>query len=411
MSSTWTASYFRGEKGVQKPPWSRLQLQKRVSMSRNRLTFPDDGRLDGPRRNAEDALGLVRAQHEYACHRSPCSPRVRKSNLLASFSATCPDSNFVVHHCAEFSLDTPRNASSTWVADASSFESGMKYSRPITQAVTDEHLRGVPKNGGYGQAYGRPVGLEHRGLPLSQCSGDKSMTNLKPMGLDSGIDDVHQVFGVRVMTNQPFMCQAPMSSSVQDECVPRIYVDGKDGWYQNSKVLAYLQPQQVHKLKLLQQRKFDEGSHEDVQKIIAEKLLEVCTDDQRSNLLQSITSKGELVNVSLNMHGTRAVQKLIETLKSHQHVAIVTASLRSGVVTLIKDLNGNHVIQCCLQHLSNEDNQFIFEAAAHNCVEIATHRHGCCVLQRCIDHSTGVARQNLIWEIASNYSTTCPKSL
>ncbi|MCO5612695.1 hypothetical protein L7F22_066964 [Adiantum nelumboides] len=169
------------------------------------------------------------------------------------------------------------------------------------------------------------------------------------------------------------------------------------------------------------QRKFDEGSREDVQKIFAEvlddavdlmvdpfgnyliqKLLEVCTDDQRSGLLQSVTNKGELVNVSLNMHGTRAVQKLIETLKSHQHVAIVTASLRTGVVTLIKDLNGNHVIQRCLQHLSNEDNKFIFEAAARNCVEIATHRHGCCVLQRCIDHSTGVARQKLIWEIASN---------
>ncbi|KAI5064169.1 hypothetical protein GOP47_0020839 [Adiantum capillus-veneris] len=66
-----------------------------------------------------------------------------------------------------------------------------------------------------------------------------------------------------------------------------------------------------------------------------------------------------LVNVSLNMHDTRALQKLIETLKSHQHVAIVTASLRSGVVTLIKDLNGNHVIQRCLQHLNNEDNQVL----------------------------------------------------
>ena len=46
--------------------------------------------------------------------------------------------------------------------------------------------------------------------------------------------------------------------------------------------------------------------------------------------------------------------------------------------------------------------QFIFEAVTSHCVEIATHRHGCCVLQRCIDFSTGVPQRRLIAEIAAN---------
>ena len=54
---------------------------------------------------------------------------------------------------------------------------------------------------------------------------------------------------------------------------------------------------------------------------------------------------------------TRAVQKLIETLKSSNQISVVTEALRPGVIILIKDLNGNHVIQRCLQHLSNQDNQ------------------------------------------------------
>lgn len=54
---------------------------------------------------------------------------------------------------------------------------------------------------------------------------------------------------------------------------------------------------------------------------------------------------------------TRAVQKLIETLKTSQQVAMVISSLKPGVVTLIKDLNGNHVVQRCLQCLVNEDSQ------------------------------------------------------
>jgi hypothetical protein len=51
------------------------------------------------------------------------------------------------------------------------------------------------------------------------------------------------------------------------------------------------------------------------------------------------------------------VQKLIETLKSQEQVAMVIAALADGVVELTKDLNGNHVVQRCLQKLSHEDSQ------------------------------------------------------
>ena len=69
-------------------------------------------------------------------------------------------------------------------------------------------------------------------------------------------------------------------------------------------------------------------------------------------------------------------------------VAIVTDALRGGVVALIRDLNGNHVIQRCLQRLGPEDSQFVYDAACLHTTDIATHRHGCCVLQRCIDFAT-----------------------
>ncbi|KAI3774573.1 hypothetical protein L1987_49132 [Smallanthus sonchifolius] len=110
----------------------------------------------------------------------------------------------------------------------------------------------------------------------------------------------------------------------------------------------------------------------------------------------------EFVQISLNTHGTRVVQKLIETLKTRQQVKLVISGIEPGFLSLIKDLNGNHVIQRCLQCLSNEDNKFIFEAAAKFCVEIATHQHGCCVLQRCINHSTGVYREKIVSEISKN---------
>jgi len=55
----------------------------------------------------------------------------------------------------------------------------------------------------------------------------------------------------------------------------------------------------------------------------------------------------------------QTVQKLIEIIKTPREVSMVVSSLKPGVVTLIKDSNGNHVVQRCLQRLSSANNQVI----------------------------------------------------
>ncbi|KAG9158439.1 hypothetical protein Leryth_013176 [Lithospermum erythrorhizon] len=111
------------------------------------------------------------------------------------------------------------------------------------------------------------------------------------------------------------------------------------------------------------QRMFDEGTPRDVQIIFNEiithvielminpfgnylmqKLLEVCNEEQRMQILLKVTQEpGELVRISLNTHGTRVVQKLIETLKTKHQVSLVISALEPGFIALIKDLNGNHL--------------------------------------------------------------------
>lgn len=131
---------------------------------------------------------------------------------------------------------------------------------------------------------------------------------------------------------------------------------------------------------------------------LCQKMLEKCNNDQRTVIVETVAP--ELVKIALNMHGTRAVQKLIEYLSTDQQIKAVTSSLNSSVVTLIKDLNGNHVIQKCLHRLSSENNQFIYDAVCDNCIEVASHKHGCCVLQRCFDHATIPQKDQLVNEIA-----------
>ncbi|GAV86251.1 PUF domain-containing protein [Cephalotus follicularis] len=202
----------------------------------------------------------------------------------------------------------------------------------------------------------------------------------------------------------------PQKYNSLDEVTGRIYLMGKD----------------QHGCRFLQ-RKFSEGTREDVEKIFTEiidhivelmtdpfgnylvqKLLEVCNDEQRMQILQAITIKaGDLVEISCDMHGTRAVQKVIETLTTPEQFSIVVSSLKPGIVTLIKNMNGNHVAQRCLQYLMPEYSKFLFEAATTYCVELATDRHGCCVLQKCLSYSEGEQRRRLVRQITSNALILC----
>ncbi|KAJ1752869.1 hypothetical protein LPJ78_000936 [Coemansia sp. RSA 989] len=127
---------------------------------------------------------------------------------------------------------------------------------------------------------------------------------------------------------------------------------------------------------------------------LCQKLLEHCSESQRTQIVVGVAP--DLVNVSLNMHGTRAVQKLIELLSSQKQIDAIIEALSDRVVTLIRDLNGNHVIQKCLSRFTSENNQFIYNSVAASCIDVATHRHGCCVFQRCIDHASNAQKSQLV---------------
>ncbi|KAI9323821.1 armadillo-type protein [Dichotomocladium elegans] len=126
---------------------------------------------------------------------------------------------------------------------------------------------------------------------------------------------------------------------------------------------------------------------------LCQKLIEHCDDRQRDILVDTVAP--DLLKISLNMHGTRAVQRLIEFLSTLHQIQTVTNALKPNVVTLIKDLNGNHVIQKCLHRLSVEHKQFVYDAVSENCIQVATHRHGCCVFQRCIDYASRAQKDQL----------------
>ena len=50
----------------------------------------------------------------------------------------------------------------------------------------------------------------------------------------------------------------------------------------------------------------------------------------------------------------------------------------------------------------HESLQYILDVVADNCLDIATDKSGCCVLQQCVEHARGEPRDRLIAEITAN---------
>ncbi|KAF3446583.1 hypothetical protein FNV43_RR11763 [Rhamnella rubrinervis] len=136
---------------------------------------------------------------------------------------------------------------------------------------------------------------------------------------------------------------------------------------------------------------------------VVQKLVELCSEEQRTQILLVLTRTDfQLVTICLNMHGTRAVQKLLESLTSGLQISIVMKALSAGVVALTKSTNGHHVIQFCLRNFSEKDNEYLLNEVADNCFEIATDKSGCCVLQQCIKYAQGELRERLVADITTN---------
>jgi len=129
------------------------------------------------------------------------------------------------------------------------------------------------------------------------------------------------------------------------------------------------------------------------------RLLDRITTAQRLELLRSLSN--DMVGISLNVHGTRVIQKLLEKVKSDEEIEAAVSALRGEVSTLSKDVYGMHVVLRCLYH-PKIDNAFIINAVSKRIVPVSMHKHGCCVVQWCLDYGTTSQREGLIDEIARN---------
>lgn len=127
---------------------------------------------------------------------------------------------------------------------------------------------------------------------------------------------------------------------------------------------------------------------------LIQKLCEYLTTDQKTAMIKSIYPS--VFQISINQYGTRSLQKIIDTVETQEHTDMIIKGFSrentsiEQVVTLINDLNGNHVIQKCIFKFQPSNFDFIIDAIVNedNIIKISTHKHGCCVLQKLLSVCT-----------------------
>ncbi|KAK1302616.1 hypothetical protein QJS10_CPB12g01197 [Acorus calamus] len=91
---------------------------------------------------------------------------------------------------------------------------------------------------------------------------------------------------------------------------------------------------------------------------LMQKVMEVCREDQWMRILRVLVKDPtNFIRICLDKHGTRAVQKLIGIVHTREQVSLIMMALKTGVLELMLDLNGSHVIRCCMETFGPQENK------------------------------------------------------
>lgn len=129
--------------------------------------------------------------------------------------------------------------------------------------------------------------------------------------------------------------------------------------------------------------------------------------------------KGKVVDLSMQMYACRVVQKVCtfchvsppnhddrntDTLQALEHVLVeqqaeLVHELQPEIVKIIKDQNGNHVVQKVIELVPRQHIGFIMDCFRGQVSQLAAHTYGCRVVQRLLEHGTEEDKQTILVEL------------
>ena len=104
----------------------------------------------------------------------------------------------------------------------------------------------------------------------------------------------------------------------------------------------------------------------------------------------------DFYQICINSYGTRVIQKLIDYLNLEILLKTFMNIIKPTVKGIIIDINGSHIILKLMNLKNKYINSVILNEICDNILNISKHKHGCCVLQKCIEKIDVNERKPLI---------------
>lgn len=119
---------------------------------------------------------------------------------------------------------------------------------------------------------------------------------------------------------------------------------------------------------------------------VIQKFFEYGTREQIQRLSKVL--ENHVLTLSLQMYGCRVIQKLLQALDVMEYSQIekLVREIEGNVLKCVKDQNGNHVIQKCIEKVPSGIIQFIVDSFAGQVYSLAIHPYGCRVIQRILEY-------------------------
>ena len=132
-----------------------------------------------------------------------------------------------------------------------------------------------------------------------------------------------------------------------------------------------------------------------------QKLLEYISSDLISEFFINIICPS-FMEISLNPHGSRVIQKLLERIYNNQNLMkIFNEYLLNTMLEIFLNQSSTHIIIKYISLIKYPNNQIIYKYIVDNIYYIATHKHSCCTLQKCLDEGNKAQRKEVLMSLAN----------
>ena len=134
---------------------------------------------------------------------------------------------------------------------------------------------------------------------------------------------------------------------------------------------------------------------------LIQKLLEYITDDVIQEYFTNIICPS-FMEISLNPHGSRVIQKLLDRIYNASHLMnIFNECLKNSILEIFLNQSSTHIIIKYISLIKYPNNQLIYSFIVENIFFIATHKHSCCTLQKCLEEGNNIQKKEILISLAN----------